>query len=240
MPLLAPPARGYADWQRTVNWDSDVLWQADSGDTTASYTSPMMDVGRYAYLGGWVKEGLSQCQLVVTWWSAFTGGVEMGVRTWTMDVNVGPDAQWRIPNLGPFVQIQVSSLNNQTYYFTGQVIGTNRYHPLETIPENPNFDPWENTAYTANGALWTYPKDYYVGPLSCSVNPITAGFVGVEILTNAGNWLLVQGVQLAGGSGYSQVTFVTPPGAWRFYFVNTNNTAGSVTLRACPSLTGST
>lgn len=162
-PLIGAPNRGYADWQRIGNYDSGVEWSATYTNTGVTEVSPVIDMSRYAYLGGKVGCTLNTVLVTFLWYADAAATVLVGGRQFVLSAGIANPAQLRIPNLGPFVQVTLAPIGGANYTFNAEVIGTNRVHPCEMIPS-------QSTLLVVSGVTIPpgqtnfFPSDYFSGP----------------------------------------------------------------------------
>lgn len=239
-PLVAAPSRGYADWQRVDNWDSPTLWNVTPSIGNAIVQSPIIDVSRFAYLSGVMEEDTSQCVVDLRWLSASSGGSFIGFRTFVLSTLIPNFAYVRVPNLGPFLQIQVSPIAAANFEFSATLLGTNRVHPLEFIPRNPTLIDKQAQTVGAGAAATVYPGDYYAGPMRIWATCGATYSWALYFLNTVGVWDFVEQIQTQGASVNSSVNTVAPPGAWRVVLTNTGAANANYWLCATPSTTGAT
>lgn len=237
-PLVSAPQRGYQDWQRVENWDTGSLWSLAVTNVTANQVSPILDVSRSAYLGGTVSESLSQSRLVLQWFLDAAGTIPVASRSFTLSSTVSQQAQMRVPNLGPFVQLTTVSLTGAAYSPTVQVFGTNRFHPLEFIPGLPVVLSIVTGALAASATNTYVPSDYYAGPVSLNTSCANALTVSLQSLNFAAVWDPVAVWNTAAGAN-AQQNVIAPPGAWRVQVTNQAASATTVNVHATTSATGS-
>ena len=239
MSISAPPARGYPDWQRIQNYDTGILYNLVPGLTSGSFTSPIIDVSRFEYMGGYLFELSSQCSVGLRWFIDRAGAIAVGAITLVLSANVTNGAQIRFPNLGPFLQVTVVPLAGLQYDPDVAIFATNRFHPLEFIPVNPVLVDQQNFPVAGNATAVFYPSDYYAGPVSTWCLFGQTGQLTFEYLTAGNNWDdFYQVILTANAEVTPQV--VTPPGAWRCVLVNQSAVATGVYLAVVPPMTGST
>lgn len=241
MPIQNAPNRGYAEWQRIANYDTAPIFISALFNTAPTQTMTIQDVSRFAYLGG---RDLSQTQpstVTLQWFSDVASSSLLGNRTFQLSPLIQDAAQYRLPNLGPFVTASWSTLTGANLNHTVTLIGTNRSHPLEFIPTNPILLDDQGASLAANQTVTLYPQDYYAGPLAMYFAPSVASDLALEIL-NASNvwdtfWSQPGATPVAGGSILDTST-VTPAGAWRVQIINTTASAGTFSITLIPSMSG--
>lgn len=239
-PLISAPNRGYADYQRVGNYDSGILWSVDTGSINVGISSPLLDVGRYAYLGGTIAGLLNQSQVSIFWYADAAATIQVGERFIQLHGQILQPAQIRLPNLGPFVRINCNITGGANQDVQANVFGTNRVHPLEFIPVNPLVIDQQNVAIAAGVTANLYPFDYYAGPCRLWMLVSQTSQWQLQALSSAGVWELFD--QQQGFAAFANVeqTLITPPGAWRLAVQNTSGTAGNYWAVVTPSTTGAT
>lgn len=239
-PLAVPPNRGYADYQRIGNYDSAPLFNQVVGPQNTQFTSGILDVSRYAYLGGRITPNGGDFSVQLTWFADAAGTITLNWRTFQITPNIAGNATLHIPNLGPFVQLQLTAIGGANYTTTIVLIGTNRVHPLEFIPRNPLLLSVQNLAIAANSHVIIYPSDYYAGPVQWLIqaNVATPWAVEFDSLQPDGTYPAIY--QLSGNSADTPGTALTPPGAWRAIVYNTDVAAHNFWFVVTPSMTGAT
>lgn len=240
MPLNSPPLTGYPAWQRIGNYDSGSLWTIDTGSVITQTTSPILNVSRYAYLGGRIQEVQSACYVAVQWYADAAATVAIAGRNIALSNLIGQPAIIRLPNLGPYCKIIVTQLTGGNYHFKGLVFGTNRVHPLEFIPASPVLIDVQSQAIGAGSTVQFYPTDYYSGPVQLLVEGGQAAQLTMGWLTNAGAWDLFFVTNVPAGTFQPFSAIVTPPGAWRVAVENTGGAADNYLLSVIHSGTGAT
>ena len=231
---------GYPDGQRVANWDGPTLWSETTTPTNAAVASPVVNVSRYGYLAGFMDEFLSQSQVEISWFADRNAAISINRRQFVLTSQILHVASLRVPNLGPYAQVQVSAIGGVNYDFATLLFATNRTHPLELIPQSPVLIDQQNQAIAANATNTYYPSDYYAGPVSVWAD-VSQGpaLVTLQYLTTAGSWDMIDQRTIA-AAGEQPFQMVTPAGAWRMQVTNQAAAAGAVFLAATPSLTGST
>lgn len=238
-PLVSAPNRGYSDWQRVSNFDSGVLWSDASVGVSTQVQSPVLDMSRYAYLGGLIGVGNGAAVVTVTWYADVAATVQLGFRAFSLQFTKLSPAQIRIPNLGPFAQVVISSIGGPPFNNHATIIGTNRYHPLEFIPPNPYLIRQQASPIGAGASVTVTPQQYYSGPMMVWFEPGNAGMTAtLENLQPDANVDLIAQIIAASVNQTIVTTWIAPPGSW---FIQVNNPGGATTyyLTATPSLTGS-
>lgn len=237
-PLASPPARGFASWQRTGPYDSGVLYTSTAAAGSAGFVSPVIDVSRYAYLGGLLSGGNPGYWVTLTWYADSAATIPVGQRVFGVIGLVGQGAQIRFPNLGPFCTISGAEMSGATFGYKVVLFGTNRVHPLEFIPVQTVLIDQPGLSVPGNGSQSVYPGDYFAGPTQFYWDVTPANMVMLfQYLTFTGAWNEFARINLASAAGTQTVTM--PAGAWRFQ--PNNNNAGAVVgnYGVIGSLTGS-
>ena len=238
MPMIAPPNRGFADMQRTSPYDSGVLY-SDSllAIPIGGITTPTLDVGRFAYIGG-TDTVTTQCSASFAWFVDSAATIESGACFFMLDgADIGDAAQYRIPNLGPFLQVSWLRVGGVGSH-SSQLFGTNRYHPCQFIPQNSVLIDDQAANIGSLATVTRYPSDYYAGPCQVFTNCSNATSVIFEYLTTSNTWDRFYQVNPTAAS-LNNFNVTTPAGAWRVRFINGTNTSTTYYLTVTPSLTGS-
>lgn len=238
-PLISAPNRGYADWQRVANMDTGALVSINRGATRASDDSGVLDVSRFEYLGG-QDHCLTTPVLVTMFWFADAAGlVTMGSRQFTLHQLVANPAQYRLPNLGPFVEIQWASISGDNFAHQATLIATNRFHPLEFIPIEPLLIDASAVAIGGAANATVFTSDFYAGPVECVVSSVggATSFVA-QALDTAGVARTLSPTVTPAANTFANLNFVAPPGAWFITALNPG-AATSYSITAVPSMTGS-
>ena len=238
-PLANAPNRGYGDWQRIVDWDSPILFHESGVTHNADFATPVMDVSRFAYLGGIDFVQVNNCAVAVAWF-ADAGATELvGERVFILGMTMQTPAQYRMPNLGPFVQLQYLRIAGVSFTHSCFLFGTNRQHPLEAVPAIASF-LLSASGTVANGfSVQGNPENYYAGPALAYFS------------TPAANWSLQFKTIDSNNASYTFDTIVTTGNNTRFttvvpfgyWFVSINNqsgASGNFSLVMSASETGST
>lgn len=238
-PLVSSPARGYADWQRLDNWDSAPLFSETNIDIAGTHSSPVLDVSRYAYIGGYDISNANPAVVGFNWFADAAATITLGGVEFLLSPLIQDFAQYRLPNLGPFLQVSWAQVVAGHPSHTCRLIGTNRAHPLEFIPEGPLQYNIQSVALAAGAVVNIYPTDYYAGPMR------VWGFFGagfqwsLQTLLPDGTWIFIdQSPPTTVTTDVSAVT-ITPRGAWRFQIFNGGGAPFNYSFAAQPSQTGS-
>lgn len=238
MPLVATPNRGYADWQRVSNWDSGTLYSTPGGVNITTDQTPILDVSRYAYLAGWDQISGIPVQVDIYWYGDKAQTVSFGHRLFVLDPNNQGVAQYRIPNLGPYVQIVWTRIGPGSFQHPCSIMATNRFHPLEFIPVLPTLIDLQGLTLPA-GSSFYYPGGYYAGPLQVFANSFPANsFLAMQVLNSAGGWDTM--LSMGGLAANAAFQWIAPAGGWRLAALAVAASTPNTILVAVPTLTGST
>jgi hypothetical protein len=238
-PLVSSPNRGYDDYQRITNFDTNILVSQDTGVGHPHIFGPIIDVSRYAYVGISNTEILSQHVFALSWFTDLAGDAVLGLRQFGFDAAILQSAQMRIVNLGPFVAPEWINNGAVNYHAQTQLFASNRVYPTEFVPHWPNLVDKQGIAIGAGGTDTVYPTDYYSGPAHVSVYGNVAGlFVSLQYLNIAFAWRAMETFQSTSITFLTTYATILPAGAWRL-FVSNPGAAGNYSVIVTPSTTGS-
>lgn len=237
-PLIAAPARGYPDYQRVDNYDTGVLFSAQTVAGGVLSTPNALDVSRFACTTLSLNNPVGICQVSMSWFDDPGQLTLMGTRSFVLDSNITNPAQPTILNLGPFLTIQVGPVAGSNYSLAIRAVASNRVVPVEFHPFQPVVITTAGQNIGGGAAVIVYPTDYFAGPCNVYAEISTAnGRVLLECETATGTWPEV-GVFEISTAAELQQTMIMPPGAWRLHVVNQAVGAGTFNLSVVPSLTG--
>ena len=237
-PIAAPPARGFADFQRTGPWDSGTLYDDPGTNLNGPASTGVLDVSRFAYLCGYDLALVLPVKVVASWSDPSNSIGTTGQRVFTLSPNVQNFAQWRLLNLGPAVEVTWTPLGGAAWNHTAAVFASNRDAPLEMAPIEPVVIDQDTVAIGAASTATVYPTDYYAGPVQVAVHAADAMTLILDYLNPAGVWRQFYVLTLPAG-GWQNVTALVPEGAWRARVTNAGG-ASTYDLKIVPSLTGGT
>lgn len=240
-PLAPTGTRGYTDWQRVSNYDSDPIWQTFGPATVGGIQSGIQDVSRFAYLGGSIQCSTQAVVVQCTWYADAAGTEQIGTRSFTLSAAVGGFANLRLPNLGPFINVFILSATGANANVDVLLLGTNRVHPLEFIPARPLLINQQAVPIAASATLTVFPQDYYAGPAQWWVdNPtgVTA-LLRFSVLDITGTTVLFHQAQIA-ASGDTSGNVVLPPGSWSVAIITNPTGNGNYYLTVRHPVTGAT
>lgn len=237
MPLANPPLRGYSEFQRLANWDSGPLYARTGNSGPGIELSGVQDVSRYACLAGFDIAGTIDVKVSFSWYADAAAATWLGTRAFQLSPSVAAGAQYRLPNLGPYVQGAWQAISGAAFAHTVELLGTNRSHPLELIPQAPVLIDQQGAALPGSSTVIANPSDYYAGPVGVYASAGQVAVLTFQYLTQAGAWDTFVSFNLP-ASGRSQFVVTVPPGAWRASVFNTTATATTFTLACVPSTTG--
>lgn len=219
MPLAPSGSRGYPPWQRIQNYDSPVLWSSSPVLSTVTVTSPVIDVSRYAYLGGSLDSTHLAFWVDIQWFVDAAATVRVGRQQFLVDVSTAA-CKLRLPNLGPFCVISCAPAPGPSFSAVINVFGTNRVHPLEFIPETPQLLTWEAQTIP-NGQSYVNIPDYYSGPVlivslanTTQITVTPQWFDSTRGAHNIDQWI-------SGGGAITRVDTVLPDGFCAILLTNT-------------------
>lgn len=237
-PLVSAPARGYADYQRLENFDTGILLSAATPLSASSFSSPIIDVSRFAYLCGQVECITANCAVALNYFIDALGTVNAGNRNFILTAQGLPAGQIHITNLGPFVQFFVEALGAVPFQFNASIFASNRVELNEFVPQIATLIDLQNATEPA-GATAFYPNAMFAGPMSVGINmPVAATIVSLEALNSGGTWDIIAQTT-TGASGVPMIVpMIAPLGAWRILVSNPGAATVGMYLVATPSNTG--
>lgn len=160
---LGSGPRGYADWQRVVNWDGpSILDHTGAVPGGGPVSSGILEASRYGYIGGIIQANNPSVKVTLEWFLDAAGTILLAKRTLWLAVNITNPAQLRVPNLGPWVRVSTNKASGE-YTLTAHLFLTNRTHPCELIPSESLLINTVPTIATA-GEVTIFPTDYFAGP----------------------------------------------------------------------------
>jgi hypothetical protein len=237
-PIQEPPNRGYADWQRVSNYDTDLIWNITPVSGHAPIVSPIIDVSRFLALGGAIGEQQSSSLWTFQWYADDAGAIPVGARRFTTTINISSGATVRIPNLGPWVQITIAPLTGASFLPYVRLTATNRDLPIDFVPIDSQLIVRANQVIGAAASQDCWPETHFAGPIRIWGLPLAAGIVySVQSLNTVAAFDIVDEIRPAANVDFS-ITTVAPTSAWKVLVTN----AGAATnyyLSVTPSLTGS-
>lgn len=232
------PNIGYPDYQRVVNWDSGVIWQLPEQVITSAVTSNVMDVSRYGCLGGLIVPVTNDALITLRWFLDDLGLVGVGSRQFAVTPNIQNYCQIRFPNLGPFIQIEVSTFGGVNATISANFFATNRADMLELVPAAPQLVPYQGVSVPTTQGVTLYPLDYYSGPARVwiyAASPAVAYLDGCNAQGQYGHF--DQTPTVSGGA--ASMNTIIPPGSWRIGLVNGGTATQTIQIAITQSYTGS-
>jgi hypothetical protein len=240
MSPLAPANSGYPDGQRVENWDTQILYHDGGLNVNTSIQTGLLNVSRYAYLGGFDQAATLSLQATFLWYSDNVNFIPVGSRTFVLDSNINSRAQYRLPNLGPWATIVWTNITNGTPTHSSQIFATNREHPLEFIPAHVDLVNIQGSAIAGTTTQTVYSSDYYAGPVDVWFEaPAASWLLSFFYLDIHDNWVEFFQTPQSTAASDLQYKVVTPPGAWRVKVSNLNAAGGTYYLNVRQSQTGS-
>lgn len=231
------PQTGYPDWQRNVNFDSGLLWNVNTVLTNQPTTSPTLDVSKFAYLAGLILITNNPALVTITWYADSGRVTTLGQRQFILTNSIASSSQIRLVNLGPFCQVQISSISGTQYQASAQLFLSNRVHPLEFIPTQKLLINQQNVAIGANTTVQINPGDYYAGPARVFIfSALTQGWQ-LQVLSVNNTWDIVDSFNTTANVN-AEFDTITPAGAWRMQIFNAGG-ASNYYLVVTPSMSGS-
>lgn len=240
-PLVNAPNRGYADWQRVDNYDSGQLYSDPGTSGAGSIATSVLDVSRYGYIAGYDFAAAGSFEAGFFWYIDAAATVGVGLRQFMLDSNITDDAQYRLPNMGPFLKVAWSTIGAGPWTHRAELFGTNRVHPLELIPRSPVLIDQQAIAIAAGATATFYPSGYYSGPAQWWVETGTqVGSLRFQYLTTAGTWDILNELPSVAATSDGSGIAVVPSGAWRAQLTNEGAVSASFYLTVTPTMTGAT
>jgi hypothetical protein len=238
-PVLGAGGVGYDDYQRIQNYDSAILYSFAAPPSASTLDSPVIPVLRWSYLEGILAPNTNASQLTFTWTADAGGFSTIGVRKFNISPLITNPMQFRLSNLGPYVQVEQAPIAGLPWGCSGQMFGGNRQSLLEFVPQQPTVLSVQNVNVVAGTSPVWYPTDYYAGPAKIWWQPLyTSGVVGLQTLDTANVWEYTW-QQVGGGIQSQNVdTIVCPPGAWRLITGNGSGANGTLFVVVAQSMSG--
>lgn len=238
-PLIAAPARGYADYQRIENYDTGVIVNLAAAGSTGVVISGIVDVSRFEYLAGLVTMNVGFCTITATWFADAAGSIVMGTSQFVVSSTILRPMQLRLPNLGPFVQVQMGAIAGGNYTGTVQLIGTNRYNALPAVPVDQMVMNTPNTAVAPSNTATFNPSDYYAGPATAWISTTGAfSLIDFQSVDTNGAGQIFYSLATAAAST-QQFPLTMPMGWWLVQAKNVTAGNQSIQINVTPSMTGS-
>lgn len=239
MPINSAPQRGFADWGRTEDWDSGIIFAVNRPTANQNVDqTTIKDVSRYAYIGGNNIIG-GPAIVAIRWYPDAAGSINIGQREFVLHDQITNYAQYRLPNLGPFASVNWTGVGFVNFANIAQMFGTNRYHPLEFIPTRQVLHALSAIAVGAATNVNAYPVDYYAGPVSAVVSSVGGASTFVaQAMTSAGVVINISPGITPAANVVTILDFVSPPGAWWIAVLNPG-AATTYSITSVASMTGS-
>lgn len=239
-PLAQPPVRGYSDWQRVANYDTDLIISMAPLGSMVTVKSSTVDVSRFACVYSRITSTVSTFLVSFNWFSDPAGLFTLGSRQLVMTWQLGVDLRPRLTNRGPFMNVTMNPIGGVAFTGNLDTLATNRESPLEMTPQNALLLDVQSVVINAGTTSTFYPSDFYAGPMlmwmgvtGASVTPT------LEALSGAGVWETITQDSIAIATN-KYFTWIAPSGAWRLQVQNGGGANATFTGTAIPSLTGAT
>lgn len=239
MPLISAPARGYTDYQRLGNFDSAPIFSASGTNLNGvDEVTGILDVSRFAYLGGFDRVTNGRALVTLQWYADSAGAIPVGSRQYVLlnaTLEIGNSMQYRVPNLGPFLKATWHQLSGTAFHFC-QLLGTNRFHPLEAIPVN--VQPITLNGIAQNpGSITYFPTDYVSGPVFFAIQSNVASVQFVpQTFDRTGNSQTLFAITPV-AAAWTSFVLPIPLGAWQLT-ISVGGAAATIFAFATPSLSG--
>jgi hypothetical protein len=239
MSVLGAGAVGYDDYQRIANYDSEVLYSFVAPPSSSSLQSPVLPVLRWSYLEGTLAPTVNPSALQFVWTSDAAGIDVVGTRQFIVAPAIANPLQFRLSNLGPYVNFEQVPVGGLNWGCAGSMSGGNRQSLLEAIPTQSVLIDQQAIAIAGNGQATIYPTDYYAGPMSVWFYPqFATGSLVLLGLTPANTWDNLNVYNNTVANPIVPLTWIAPFGAWRILVGNTTAGASTFYLAVTASATG--
>jgi hypothetical protein len=239
-PVLGAGGVGYDDYQRIQNYDSAILYSFTAPPSNSTLDSAVIPVLRWSYLEGILTPNTNASQLTFTWTSDAAGFDTIGVRKFNISPLITNPMQFRLSNLGPYVQIEQAPIAGLNWGCSGAMFGGNRQSLLEAIPQQPLVMNVQAATVGAVTQVFFYPTDYFAGPATLWYqSQFATGFIALQFLDATGTWDYVWQSATVGALLQNTALITLPLGAWRISSQNTTGAAGNFYLGLVHSTTGS-
>lgn len=230
---------GYADYQRTANYDSPLIAKRVLNPLEESESYGPFFCGRYANLGGRITVEGEPIEVQLQWFTAEKSVPRVGERLFTMDPNIEEPALLHIPNLGPWLLVtlipkKAKGINDVSM----ELFLNNRTFPLEFVPIKPLLLARTLKLKSKEGKVF-WPSNYYVGPMKLWIfNSQTTTVWRVESENTIGAFATIAGQNEIKTEIIEDIV-LAPPGAWRLFVENGAASEAEVQFTLSCSLTGS-
>jgi hypothetical protein len=207
---------GFADGQRTVNWDAAPIVSESNVQRTGSYTWGPFSVARYAAIGGGWSITQNLATLELSWSTDALGAHVIGQRFMQIDPGsmfYAPSAIFR--NLGPYLSVTVTGAGGSGQWTSNlQLYPTNRVLPVEFTPTQL-VQCGESNLSAPAGGVTVGANDYWSGPavlwLGATAFPCSWQLQSQSV---GGSWTIVSSGTV-GLNVNAVVPILIPAGAWR-------------------------
>lgn len=233
-------AIGYPDWQRVVNWDSPILWEAPGAPFNVTLVSPIVDVSRYHLLVMLLELTGGDTQVTVTWYFDPAGTRIAGQRVFFTNHNCTAANWLRLANQGSFARVQIEPLNAGTVSPFVRMSGSNRTAPTEASPQVDMLAQQAFSPLAANATVDVWANYMFSGPVSVWFNVPASGWELEVFVTDRPVTLYPIFNVLSTAGGDITAKIVLPISTCKFQVHNTTAAAGQYSLAVVPSSTGST
>ena len=236
-PITGSPNRGYADWQRVSNWDNTPFDSNLVLPINGTVSTPVTDCSRFAYIGGFARANTHPILLTLSWYTDAAGVNQVGLRQLSLDHRITNANQFRVPNLGPYVQAVWQPNVTNGGLLTDTLFLTNRFHPLEFIPQKDTLLNVNN--FTVNNGVTDtrYPTDLYAGPIQVWTTVPATGW-GLTMWHGISDAISTQAYGEVLPVNNSVRTLVTPPTSWFLQVLNGSGANGAYSINVQHSETG--
>lgn len=232
---------GYADYQRTLNYDDPFLINQTAVKEKPITTHGPFDVSRFAYVAGRIAASGEGGNFTFVWSLDEAGTQIVGERQMIVAGGLPASGQIRLMNLGPWLRIKLAhTVGGAEVEVTLQLFPTNRIAP---IPLSPLSSVLVSTSSVMpeKSSSTTSPTSLYAGPVRWLwESAVVETELILEIATEPGVFIGFDALKPPAGGGFTVGNTLVPLGQWRVKLVNNAAAPATVAARVWASETGST
>lgn len=232
---------GYADYQRTVNYDDPLLLNDLGGaEVEKAQTKGRFDVSRFAYVMGKIQFTKVPVAVRFEWFMAETGGEPIGERLIRLDNLTAVSAQVHMPNMGPWLQVKYEPESAVVKYKPAvRLMPSNRELPFESVPNAPAVLASGAFKLAAKATKLFRPQLYYGGPAMLQAVQLSAGAVSVQANAMLLGFEYERFYTGSNAAGVLVAPITLPFTAQEFTIENGGAAEAEVIFTIIPSITGS-